>query len=384
MIVLKKKPHIRSYLLKKINFINNVDKLTFFRILKKVDSLNKEDALSFLTQIKNLNYLKDDGKTSLIDLVKKTNQLNLEEIEEIYKIINSIKFVNEEKRLKIEENSKKVFYNLKKINPTTPGQRWKVIINTIGLSKSKPEKILTYGFNSTGGRNNSGRITAPRIGGRHKRKLRIIDFWRNKNDVDGIVKSIEYNPFSSANIALIYYVDGVKSYIICPNGLTIGSKVISSDSEISIDLGNCLLLKNIPVGTEIHNIELKPGSGAKICRSAGTFAKVVAKQDKYVTIELPSKEQRLILSTCKATIGRVSNIFHRDIKKGKAGANRWLGLRPRVRGVAMNPVDHPMGGGEGKASGGHPRSRKGLCAKGKKTRNKKKYSNSIITKKRNG
>lgn len=266
---------------------------------------------------------------------------------------------------------------LQKIKPTTPGQRWRVAVKGAGLSRKKPEKKLVFGKSSKGGRNSLGRITAPHKGGRHKRKIRYIDIYRDKKDVIGVVKSIEYNPFGSAYIALIYYVDGVKSYIIAPSELKVGDKVVASDNA-PIKPGNALPLSKIPDGAFIHNIELNPNSGARFVRSAGVFAQIVSKVDKYVIVKLPSGEQRKILSACIATIGKVSNGLHKDQKVGKAGRNRWLGIRPRVRAVAMNPVDHPMGGGEGKASGGHPRSRNGIYAKGQKTRNKKKHSSKYI------
>ena len=224
-------------------------------------------------------------------------------------------------------------------------------------------------------------MTVRNVGGGHKRKIRIIDFKRVRDDIQATVKSIEYDPNRSANIALITYVDGVKSYIIAPNGLKVGQKVISGESS-PIEVGNCLPLENIPLGTIVHNVELFPKKGAAIARSAGSYVQLVAKEGKYATIKHPSGETRLVLLTCRASIGTVSNANHMNVRLGKAGRNRWLGRRPRVRAVAMNPVDHPMGGGEGKASGGHPRSRNGLYAKGLKTRKKNKYSDKLIIKKR--
>lgn len=218
-------------------------------------------------------------------------------------------------------------------------------------------------------------------GGGHKKRFRLIDMWRTKHDIPAHVKSIEYDPMRTARIALICYEDGCKSYIIAPDTLKVGD-VVMSGKNISPETGNALPLANIPVGTTIHNIELIPGRGAALVRSAGVCAQLLSKVDKYVTIKLPSGERRLVLNTCMATVGRVSNILHNEQMIGKAGRNVWKGRRPRVRGVAMNPVDHPMGGGEGKASGGHPRSKKGLKAKGLRTRNKNKYSKNKILSRR--
>lgn len=218
-------------------------------------------------------------------------------------------------------------------------------------------------------------------GGGHKRRLRIIDFKRKKYGIPGVVKAIEYDPMRTAYIALLYYVDGEKAYILAPEGLKVGDKVLAGQS-IAPEVGNALLLKNMPAGTTVHNVELHPGRGGAMARSAGASAQLVAKAEKHVTLKLPSGERRLVLGECMATVGTVSNGDHMNATLGKAGRNRWLGRRPRVRGVAMNPVDHPMGGGEGKASGGHPRSRKGLYAKGKRTRNEKKYSQGLIISRR--
>jgi large subunit ribosomal protein L2 len=215
------------------------------------------------------------------------------------------------------------------------------------------------------------------IGGGHKQRYREIDFKREKHGIPATVKAIEYDPNRSARIALLYYADGAKSYILAPEGLKVGSVIISGN-EIAPDLGNALPLSKIPLGTIIHNIEMRPGSGAAIARSAGAYAQLLAREGKYATIKSPSGEMRMILVNCYATVGSVGNSDHMNVRLGKAGRNRWLGRRPRVRGVVMNPVDHPMGGGEGRASGGHPRSRKGLLAKGFKTRDKKKYSNRLI------
>ena len=269
----------------------------------------------------------------------------------------------------------------KKIKPTTPGLRFRIAPSFDEITTSSPEKSLLKTLKKSGGRNSGGKMTVRNIGGGHKRKIRIIDFKRVRDDIQATVKSIEYDPNRSANIALITYVDGVKSYIIAPNGLKVGQKVISGDSS-PIEVGNCLTLENIPLGTIIHNVELFPKKGAALARSAGSYVQLVAKEGKYATLKLPSGETRLVLLTCRGSIGTVSNANHMNTRLGKAGRNRWLGRRPRVRAVAMNPVDHPMGGGEGKASGGHPRSRNGQYSKGIKTRKKNKYSDKLIIKKR--
>ncbi len=269
----------------------------------------------------------------------------------------------------------------KKIKPVTPGLRFRIAPSFDDITTSSPEKSLLVTLKKSGGRNSSGKMTVRNVGGGHKRKIRVIDFKRVRDDIKATVKSIEYDPNRSANIALISYVDGVKSYIIAPNGLQVGQNVYSGNSS-PIEVGNCLPLENIPLGTIIHNVELFPNKGAALARSAGSFVQLVAKEGKYATVKLPSGEMRLILLTCRATIGAVSNANHMNTRLGKAGRNRWLGRRPRVRAVAMNPVDHPMGGGEGKASGGHPRSRNGLYSKGLKTRKKNKYSDKLIIKKR--
>ena len=270
---------------------------------------------------------------------------------------------------------------VKKLKPVTPGTRFRVAPAFDEITASKPEKSLLAPKNKTGGRNNAGKMTARYIGGGHKQRLRIIDFKRDKFGVPAVVKSIEYDPNRTARIALLYYVDGAKAYIIAPEGLQVGQTVISGES-VAPEVGNAMKLVNIPLGTIVHNIELKPGRGGAIARSAGGYAQVVAREGKYVTVKLPSSEMRMVLGTCMATVGTVSNGDHMNVVLGKAGRNRWLGRRPRTRGVAMNPVDHPMGGGEGRSSGGHPRSRKGLLAKGKKTRSPKKYSNKFIIGKR--
>tara|TARA_Y100000589_G_C27165493_1_gene634589 strand:- start:780 stop:1604 length:825 start_codon:yes stop_codon:yes gene_type:complete len=271
---------------------------------------------------------------------------------------------------------------LKQYKPVTAGQRGLVLIKRTEVHKGKPHKPLTSGLSSSGGRNNHGHLTARRKGGGHKRKYRIIDFKRNKIDSSAKVERIEYDPNRSSLIALIKYSDGLFSYIICPQKLKVGDEIISSDNA-DIKIGNCMKLKNIPTDTLVHNIELKPGKGAQLARSAGTYAQIVGKDADYAQIKLSSSEIRIVRVECKATIGMVSNADQKNIKLGKAGRNRWLGLRPVVRGVAKNPVDHPHGGGEGRTSGGrNPVSRKGLSAKGKKTRNNKR-TNKYILKKRN-
>lgn len=226
-------------------------------------------------------------------------------------------------------------------------------------------------------------MTMRYIGGGHKKRIRIIDFKRKKYNIPAIVKSIEYDPMRTAYIALLHYLDGAKAYILAPEGLKIGQKVLAGEGEaVAPEVGNALPLKAMPTGTIVHNIELQPGRGGAMARSAGAYAQLLAKEGKYVTLRLPSGETRMVLGICMATAGAVSNSQHVSTAIGKAGRNRWLGRRPRVRGVAMNPVDHPMGGGEGKASGGHPRSRTGLYAKGQKTRNKKKHTQRLIISKR--
>jgi len=266
---------------------------------------------------------------------------------------------------------------VRKLKPVTPGQRGKIAGSFEDVSKTSPEKSLVKGLMKSGGRNNTGKMTMRYIGGGHKKKYRVIDFKRDKDDVPGKVHSIEYDPNRTSRIALIYYADGEKKYIIAPNGLEVGQEIMSGENAPP-EIGNTLKLKNIPFGTIIHNIELQPGKGAALARSAGAYAQLTSRDGKYAIIKLPSGESRMILITCKATVGTVSNSDHALERSGKAGRSRWLGRRPRVRGVAMNPVDHPMGGGEGKASGGHPKSRTGVLAKGYKTRNKKKHSNKYI------
>ncbi|MBE2219619.1 MAG: 50S ribosomal protein L2 [Ignavibacteria bacterium] len=271
---------------------------------------------------------------------------------------------------------------LKKLKPITPATRYYTISSFEEITKSTPEKSLLKPLKKSGGRNNTGRITSRHRGGGHKRMYRIVDFKRDKVGVEGKVEAIEYDPNRSARIALIKYADGEITYIICPDNLKVGSSIFSGiDADIVV--GNTLPLANIPLGTFIHNLELKPGKGGQLARSAGSSCIVVAKDEKYTQIKLPSGEVRMILNTCRATIGVVSNLEHENISLGKAGRSRWLGRRPKVRGVAMNPVDHPMGGGEGKTSGGgHPVSPWGLPAKGYKTRKKKNLSNKFIVKRR--
>lgn len=270
---------------------------------------------------------------------------------------------------------------VKKLKPITPGQRHKIVAVNTGLTKIKPEKSLLEPVKRTGGRNNTGKMTMRYIGGGHKRKYRIIDFKRDKENLQAEVISLEYDPNRSAYISLVQYTDGEKRYIIAPNGIQVGQKIEAGEG-VEPELGNCLYLKEIPLGTIIHNIELTPGKGAQLARSAGTYAQLASRDGKFAIIKLPSGETRMILVTCKATIGSVSNSEHSLLRSGKAGRSRWLGRRPRVRGVVMNPVDHPMGGGEGRASGGHPRSRKGLPAKGYKTRAPKKASTKLIIERR--
>ena len=266
---------------------------------------------------------------------------------------------------------------LKKYKPTTPGQRFKIISAFDEITTSKPEKSLLATKKSTGGRNHVGKMTVRNIGGGHKQKYRIIDFKRDKDGIPAVVKTIEYDPNRTARIALVCYADGEKRYIIAPQGLTVGQTIMSG-KEATPNVGNTMFLSDVPFGTIVHNIELRPGQGAKMARSAGAYAQLMSRDGKYAILRMPSGETRLILQACKATIGTVSNADHNLEKSGKAGRSRWLGRRPRVRGVVMNPVDHPMGGGEGRASGGLPRSRKGLPAKGYKTRALKNASNKYI------
>lgn len=270
---------------------------------------------------------------------------------------------------------------VKRFKPVTPGTRFRVGGDYSDVTTNVPEKSLVVSIKKSGGRNNTGKMTMRYLGGGHKKSYRLIDFKRDKKDIPATVATIEYDPNRSARIALVNYADGEKRYIIAPNGLQVGQVVISGES-VPPEVGNALPLKSIPLGSIIHNIELNPGQGASIARSAGTYAQLAARDGKYANIKLPSGEVRMILATCMATIGSVSNAEKANEVLGKAGRKRWLGRRPRVRGVAMNPVDHPMGGGEGRASGGHPRSRNGMLAKGYKTRNKKKTSDRYIIERR--
>ncbi|NJM26098.1 MAG: 50S ribosomal protein L2 [Bacteroidia bacterium] len=270
---------------------------------------------------------------------------------------------------------------LKKLKPVTPGTRHRMAPSFDDITATAPEKSLVKTVKKTGGRNNSGRLTMRYIGGGHKQKLRIIDFKRDKFDVPAKVKSIEYDPTRTARVALLYYVDGSKAYILAPQGLKVGQEVVSG-TNIAPEVGNTLPLAKIPLGTIVHNVELKPGKGGAIARSAGSFVQLLARESGVATLKMPSGEMRTVLDRCLATVGTVSNADHMNESVGKAGRSRWRGVRPRTRGVAMNPVDHPMGGGEGRASGGHPRSRKGLYTKGKKTRHPKKYSDGQIISRR--
>ena len=270
---------------------------------------------------------------------------------------------------------------LKKFRPITPGQRHKVALTFDDITTSKPEKRLLLKKKKSGGRNDTGKMTIENIGGGHKQRYRIIDFKRDKFSIPAKVASIEYDPNRTANIALLHYVDGEKRYMIAPTGLEVGTEVVS-DKNAPIKVGNCLPLSSLPLGTVIHNIELKPGQGAILVRSAGSSAQLMAKDGKYAVIKLSSGEIRKILMTCLATIGSVSNHQHQLEVHGKAGRRRWMGRRPNVRATVKNPVDHPMGGGEAKSSGGHPRNKNGVPAKGYKTRDKKKASSMYIIERR--
>ena len=272
---------------------------------------------------------------------------------------------------------------LKKFKPITAGTRWKIGNAYAELTTNKPEKSLLEPAKKTGGRNAQGRRSMRYIGGGHKKHYRLIDFKRNKREIEAEVLSIEYDPNRTAFIALVQYTDGEKRYIVAPQGLEVGAKVIAGDA-VAPEIGNALSMKNIPLGTVIHNIEMQPGQGGKLVRSAGSSAQLANKEEKYAVLKMPSGELRKVLINCYATVGVVSNSDHNLQTAGKAGANRWKGIRPRVRGVAMNPVDHPMGGGEGRASGGHPRSRTGKYAKGEKTRTKGKGSDKLIIQRRDG
>lgn len=271
---------------------------------------------------------------------------------------------------------------IKKYKPVTPGTRFKTSYTFEEITKKEPEKSLIASKKSSGGRNNQGRITVRFRGGGHKRKYRLIDFRRDKRDIPAKVAAIEYDPNRSARIALLHYVDGEKRYILAPDGLSVGDQVMAGE-EADIKVGNALPLRKIPLGLMIHNLELFPGKGGQVARAAGVAAQLVAKEDEWGLVKMPSGEVRKFRLDCYATIGQVSNQDHINISLGKAGRKRWLGRRPHVRGVAMNPIDHPMGGGEGKTSGGrHPVSPWGLLAKGKKTRKKHKKSDDLIVKRR--
>jgi len=271
--------------------------------------------------------------------------------------------------------------SVRKLKPITPGQRFRVVNGYDAITTDKPEKSLLTPKKRSGGRNSQGKMTMRYIGGGHKKRYRIIDFKRDKDGIPATVATIEYDPNRTAFIALVNYQDGEKRYVIAQNGLQVGQNIVSGEGSAP-EIGNTLPLANIPLGTIISCIELHPGQGAVLARSAGAFAQLMARDGKYATVKLPSGETRMILVTCKATIGAVSNSDHQLIVSGKAGRSRWLGRRPRTRAVVMNPVDHPMGGGEGRSSGGHPRSRKGIPAKGYRTRSKTKASNKYIVERR--
>ncbi|MCL5129033.1 MULTISPECIES: 50S ribosomal protein L2 [unclassified Algibacter] len=272
--------------------------------------------------------------------------------------------------------------SVRKLKPITPGQRFRVVNGYDAITTDKPEKSLLVPNKRSGGRNSEGKMTMRYIGGGHKRKYRIIDFKRDKAGIPGEVASIQYDPNRTAFIALLNYQDGEKRYIIAQNGLQVGQNVVSGQEGVAPEIGNAMPLSEIPLGTIISCLELRPGQGAVMARSAGAFAQLMARDGKFATVKLPSGETRLILANCMATIGVVSNSDHQLLVGGKAGRTRWLGRRPRTRPVVMNPVDHPMGGGEGKSSGGHPRSRNGIPAKGYRTRSKTKASNKYIVERR--
>jgi large subunit ribosomal protein L2 len=272
--------------------------------------------------------------------------------------------------------------SVRKLKPITAGQRFRVVNGFDAITTDKPEKSLLVPNKRSGGRNNRGKMTMRQIGGGHKRKYRIIDFKRDKTGLPGEVASIQYDPNRTAFIALLNYQDGEKRYIIAQNGLQVGQNVVSGREGVAPEIGNAMPLSQVPLGTVVSCIELRPGQGAVMARSAGAFAQLMARDGKFATVKLPSGETRMILVECMATIGVISNSDHQLTVSGKAGRSRWLGRRPRVRPVVMNPVDHPMGGGEGKSSGGHPRSRNGIPAKGFRTRSKTKASNKYIVERR--
>ena len=272
--------------------------------------------------------------------------------------------------------------SVRKLKPITSGQRFRVVNGFDAITTDKPEKSLLAPKKRSGGRNSQGKMTMRQLGGGHKKRYRIIDFKRNKTGVPAEVKTIEYDPNRTAFIALLNYQDGEKRYVIAQNGLQVGQNIVSGETGVAPEIGNAMPLSEIPLGTIISCIELRPGQGAVMARSAGAFAQLMARGDKFATVKLPSGETRMILVTCMATIGAISNSDHQLLVSGKAGRSRWLGRRPRVRPVVMNPVDHPMGGGEGKSSGGHPRNRNGIPAKGFRTRSKTKASNKYIVERR--
>ena len=271
--------------------------------------------------------------------------------------------------------------SVRKLKPITPAQRFRVVNGFDAITTDKPEKSLLVPKKRSGGRNNQGKMTMRYIGGGHKKRYRIIDFKRDRKEDSAEVKSIEYDPNRTAFIALVEYADGEKRYIIAQNGLKVGQSIVSGE-QVAPEIGNAMPLSNIPLGTIISCVELRPGQGAVMARSAGAFAQLMARDGKYATIKLPSGETRMVMANCLATIGAISNSDHQLLVSGKAGRGRWLGRRPRTRPVVMNPVDHPMGGGEGKSSGGHPRSRNGIPAKGFRTRSKTKASNKYIIERR--
>ena len=270
---------------------------------------------------------------------------------------------------------------VKRYRPLTPGQRHKVANDNSDITSYVPEKSLLRPHKRSGGRNHTGKMTMRYIGGGHKKRLRVIDFKRDKHDIPAEVKSIEYDPIRTGRIALLQYKDGEKRYILAPQGLQVGQILVSGQNAVP-NIGNAMALASIPLGTIVHNIELNPGQGGKFIRSAGTYAQLTAKEGKFVVLKMPSGETRMVLAACMATVGSVSNTDHILEVHGKAGRIRWYGRRPRTRAVVMNPVDHPMGGGEGRASGGQPRSRKGKGLRGQKTRNKTKASNRYIIERR--
>jgi large subunit ribosomal protein L2 len=269
------------------------------------------------------------------------------------------------------------------LNPRTPGQRFMQLADFSGLTRKRPEKALLAPLKKSGGRNNRGRMTIRHRGGGHKRRLRVVDFKRTRDGIPAVVAALEYDPNRSANIALLHYADGAKSYILGPEGLKVGDKV-ECGAGADIKPGNALPLRNIPVGTVVHAIEMKPGAGAQLARGAGTQAQLMAKEGKFALLKLPSGEQRMVQAECRATIGQVGNLDHENISIGKAGRSRWLGKRSHVRGVAMNPVDHPHGGGEGRSKGNHPQSPWGMPTKGYKTRGKKVSDRFIVSRRPRG